>query len=830
MGVVYRAEDTRLGRSVALKVLPDALARDAAATERLLLEARAAAALDHPHVCTIYDVAEADAERPYIAFACYDGETLDGHLARGPLSVDEAVRIVREVASGVAAAHAVGIVHRDLKPSNVFLTEGGAQTAGAAKVLDFGIARVPGAALTQEGHAAGTVAYSAPEQVGGQADARADVWALGVVLYEALTGRHPFAAPYESAVLYAILHEDPPPPSTLNPDVPAEIDAVVARCLANEPAGRYRDAAALEAALADTSPAPPRPFANVAAVGRRAGWRQWAAVAVGVATVTVGAWAALSGRAAAAAEVGVAVLPFTVSPDTQDEQAFAGGLASALANGIAEVAASAEDLWVLSASEVEDGGVESVREAAEVLRVDRVVVGSLRNEGGRWLLDLSLVDADTRRTLDATRPLSFEQDEIGRIRGRAVLAIARMLDLEISEEDEARLTIASADPEATDYYFRGVYYLERERDAGDLDRAVDLFGQAIREDSAFAQAHARLGETYLAKYETTRDSSFVGLARNAAERARSLDERDASVHVTLSKLSHTTGKSQMAMHHARRALNADPSLFEAHLALAAAQEVASDIEAAEATIRDAADLNTRAWRGPLHLGRFYFGQQRFDEAVVQFGRVIALAPNHYIGHLSMGGAHHNAGDVARARQAYLRAIDLRPDHYAAYSNLGTLLLGEGDAGGAVRRYRQALRLDSTKHDAWRNLASAYSETGDTGLRTDALRGALRRAEGDLVVRPADPVLLASVATYREALGERAGALDAASRAAAGAPGNGSVQDEVARVFAALGQVDQAVRALNAAARLGVDLSHIVDDDAFADVRSHPSVQRLLPGS
>ena len=247
MGVVYRAEDERLGRSVALKFLPAHLRSDAVARDRLLVEARAVAALDHPNVCTVYEVAADDSGRDYIAFACYEGTTLQDRLRDGPLAIDEAVRIAREVASGLAAAHARGIIHRDLKPSNVFLCED-----GTAKILDFGIAKMDGVALTATGQTPGTVEYGAPETLRGEVSARSDLWSLGVVLYEMLTGRRPFEAPYEAAVLYSILHEAPAAASSLNPEVTPDLDAVVARCLAKESDDRFDNASGLSDALART--------------------------------------------------------------------------------------------------------------------------------------------------------------------------------------------------------------------------------------------------------------------------------------------------------------------------------------------------------------------------------------------------------------------------------------------------------------------------------------------------------------------------------------------------------------------------------------------------
>ncbi len=831
MGVVYRAEDTRLGRLVALKCLPAALAHDARAKERLMLEARAAAALDHPNVCTVYEVAETDAGQPYIALACYDGETLADRLAGGALPVGEAERIGGEIAAGVAAAHARGVVHRDLKPSNVFLTQD-----GTVKVLDFGVAEVAGVALHQTGRTAGTVEYGAPEQAHGRADARSDVWALGVVLYEMLTGRHPFVAPYHAAVLYAVLHEQPPPPSALNPDVPPELDAVVAQCLAKDPEDRYPDAAALGAALA---PADTPPSGDLLTALRRSRRRlglrlrrsrawQAGAVAVLVALVALGAGLLRSGGGAPGMPeaIHLAVLPLSPRPDGPDDRAFAEGLAETLASGVTELAGAGSDLWVAPTADVEALGVTSAREAGAALGVNLALTGSFQREPGRLTLTLNLSTAGDRPRTLASRTLTLSTSEESRVRGRALLAIAEMLGLAVSDADDARLAIGTADPEAQRYYLAGVGYLERNREAEDLDRAIDLFEQAIAEDPAFVAAHARLGAAFLATYRATRDSVWIGRTQAAVARAQSLDADDAATHVTLSGLAEATGRYPLAMHHARQALALDPALLTAYLALADAQEASADVEGAEATLRRYLRQRPEAWPGLLALGQFLFRQQRFGEAASAFERVVALAPGHYRGLLGLGGARHAGGDAAGARRAYERVLALRPDHYAAHLNLATLALTEGDARGAARRYRQALALDSTDHLTWRNLASAYSMTGETARRREALEGALRRAALDLSVNPNDAQTLADVAVYHQGLGHRAAALGAARRAVTLAPGDPTVQYDAARVFALLGEPLAALAALEASGAAGRSLDGAAADPAFADLARLPQ----FPGS
>lgn len=282
MGVIYLARDPALDRRLAVKLLPMALGADPAATRRFFDEARAASALDHPNIATVFEIGRTDDERPFIAMAYYEGETLRERLERGPLDVAEAAEIAAQVADGLAAAHGVGIVHRDIKPANLIVTR-----SGLVKILDFGVARTASVALTRTGATVGTVAYMSPEQTRGErVDGRADIWALGVVLYEMLAGTRPFRSDAHDAIVYAIRNDSPEPLRSLRAEVPPALEAIVVRCLTKDPAGRFASAAELAHALREAvggaaaglgAAAAARTVRGGAAAGH-AGRRAWPAV------------------------------------------------------------------------------------------------------------------------------------------------------------------------------------------------------------------------------------------------------------------------------------------------------------------------------------------------------------------------------------------------------------------------------------------------------------------------------------------------------------------------------------------------------------------------
>ena len=238
MGIVYRAEDTRLGRTVALKFLPPELTRDAKAKQRFIQEARAASALDHSNICTIFEVDEIEDDQIFISMACYEGKTLRERIAEGALDLREAVDIAVQIAQGLVKAHAHGIVHRDVKPGNIFITND-----RQVKIFDFGLAKLAGQLrLTSTGKTMGTVSYMSPEQARGEETGPGtDIWALGVILYEMVTGTLPLRGDYDAAVMYSIMNEDPAPMESLRPGVPAELEGIVRKALAKNRAERYQD-------------------------------------------------------------------------------------------------------------------------------------------------------------------------------------------------------------------------------------------------------------------------------------------------------------------------------------------------------------------------------------------------------------------------------------------------------------------------------------------------------------------------------------------------------------------------------------------------------------
>jgi len=544
MGVVYRAEDLQLGRPVALKFLLPQYNFDDVAKARFLREAHSAAALDHPNLCTIHEVGTSEDGWLFLAMPLYPGETLRARLARvGFLPIHETLEITRQIAEGLQAAHAAGIVHRDLKPANVMLLPD-----DTVRVLDFGLAKARDQSLTESGVMVGTVSYMAPEQImGGKVDHRADLWALGVVLYEMLIGHPPFAGEQDITIAHGILHDEPALPSTRRAEVTATVEDLVLTLLRKDPARRYATAADMLRDLARTGTVEVSARHAMRGRLRRAKRivtsRSGRMVAAGAALLLLGAGAyglfrslpAIAGAPAlATATASVAVLPFTNVGGDSTNLPFSDGMADELTTALGKV----EGLMVsgrTSAFNLSRKGLEP-REIGRLLRARYVVEGRVTTSKDRRRIGVDLLDIASGREVWSG---NFEYDALNRysftVQDSITRSIVRQLFPHLS-----RAAIASSakhateNPAAHDLYLQGRYFFEK-KDSTSFAKAQDYFRRAIRSDSLYAPAYAGLADTYSqqATYGFAPLASNFSKSKEYASRALALDSTLAEVHVAL---------------------------------------------------------------------------------------------------------------------------------------------------------------------------------------------------------------------------------------------------------------------------------------------------------
>ncbi len=820
MGAVWLAEDSRLHRQVALKMVRAADTGGVAARERLMREARAAAALNHAHIATVHDVIEADAQ-VIIVLEYVEGETLHARIKRGPLPPADAVDIAVQIAKALAVAHAHGVVHRDLKPANVIIGDG-----GHAKVLDFGLARVLGLGTTHTGgHApesagvvgfVGTPGYAAPEQmVSSAVDERADLYALGVVLFEMISGRRPFPGNDPLQLATAKLSHDAPPLSSAGKLVPPALDKLVAALLARDPAERPASAAEVIVALRDIYGTPTT--GGLPGARRPRFWPSLAAVAVIAALAGVGAWEL--GRFArppidSSAPPVIAVLPLENVSGDPARDFLAAGIAESLISSLAAL----PSVTVLSRASVTEARsrIKDEGALAQELGATYLVNGSVQESSGTLRISLNLVKPD--RTVAWADSVEGSFGGIFDMQSRLASALTNALVVRVSATDRARMAAQPTEsPEALAAYWRGRALLERRDIAGNMDAALAAFDEAIRLDAHFAVAQAARGEALWSKYLDVRDPAVAQAAIEAGTLALSNDPENPQVRFSLALTLAGTGRNAEAMEELQRVLTAQPNHDEARVEMARMLAGQGRVDDAITEFKKAIAVRPNYWGHYNAMGRSMLQAARYDEAEAAFRKVIELQPDSYIGHAQLGATLHTLGRYEDALARYERALKLNRNPLIL-TNIGAIHHVRGDYAKAVEAYRQVLALRRQDHITERNLGDALRRMGDDDEARAAYARAAELVRKALAVNPREPELLSTLAVLLAKLGQRTAAADAADQAAAISPKDPRVLLRQAQVYTLIGSRDSAFAALERAVANGVSISRIEDEEDFEPLR------------
>ena len=743
MGVVYEAEDLNLGRRVAVKFVASQ-ASDPTMLERFRREARAASALNHPNICTIYDFGEHNGEL-FLVMELLQGQTLGSRIGGKPVPVPETITIASQICDALSVAHQNGIIHRDIKPGNIFIT-----TGGQAKLLDFGLAKVVEQDdltarrenLTRSGTTVGTVAYMSPEQVLGQdLDARTDLYSLGAVLYEMLTGVPPFRGRSGAEISDNILHGTAAPPIRLNPDSPSALEVIALKALEKDRDLRYQSAVEFRADLkrldrdSAATPYAPRPK------------RPWAIGAIALAVIALaiaGMIALRKPRSIAPAKIdSLAVLPLETFSRDPDRQEFADNMTEAITTNLAKISA----LRVVSRTSAMRyrGSGKSVPDIGRELNVDAVVEGSVERAGNRVRITAQLVRAATDQHIWAE---AYDRDlaDVLMLQDDVARSIANQIQVKLTPAEHALLTKArKVDPEAYDLYLKGRYFwFKRNPEAN--EKAIDYFRRAIDKDPTFADAYSGLADGYsIFGYSFSGGSMLPSevqpKALAAARRAVELDDSSAAAHSSIGFIKFNYDWDwRGAEAEFRRAIDLNPGWPDGHHWYAHYLAACGRFPEAEAESKRALQLDQLNPVMMGHLGWHYLFARQFDKALIQFNKTIDLDPDANVPHWYQGWVYEQKGMYSDALREMNKAQDLSKSNLIIRGDIGHLYAVSGHTEKAKEVIDELKKFSATRYVNPFEIALIYVGLGDKEHAFQWLEAAYQERSDLLVYLNVDPRL------------------------------------------------------------------------------------------
>jgi serine/threonine-protein kinase len=829
MGEVYCARDTKLGREVALKLLPTDLASNPEALRRFEQEARAASALNHPNIVTIYEISQSE-KIAWIAMELVDGEDLRTLTTREPLSLKNALRIATKIADGLAAAHDRGIVHRDLKPDNVMVS-----AEGFVKILDFGLAKQFRAFAsddttmphTSPGTIFGTVGYMSPEQATGrEMDARADQFSFGTMLYELLTCIRPFEKPSKTESLAAILRDDPPPPSAVNEAIPRDLDRIVSRCLAKNPRERYastrdlaRDLREIRDGLTQSSSERRAITARMTTLPRSRSI-YWAVAAL-VVLVIAGGYVMWKRRDAARSIASIAVVPFHDLGATSEGRVFADGISEMIATRLAEV----RELRVATPF---DGAPfaegDDVTTIARRTGADAVVRGTVQRGGGDVRVTVALVNARDGRTLAASTATRAAMDLFA-LQDAVVDDLLRALGRTAPQRPQVAQAVLAPDDQRR--FTEAVGLLQRVRDEQSVDRAIVSLESILRNARESGSVNALLARALLYKSSLARRPALVEQATVYATRGVALGGSDPEAHSTLGELQNASGHPADAAGSFQRALALRPNDPRALVGLGQAYEKQGRAADAEAMYRKVLSIRPDSPGTLMRYGSFCHRQGRYTDAVTHFRRATELDPTFTHAFVNLGAALLALGRYEEALPVFQKSLALRPTA-AGYSNVGTLQFTLGRYDDARQSYEKATRLAPADFAMWANLGDACRWLpGQDARATEAYKRAVSVARDALEVNPNDAYARAVLALSLARTGSGDDAQSEIRRALEIDPTNSSVLYKAALIALLHGHDDNAVSWIERAVANGYSVKDLEHDPELKTLHDLPSFRNAV---
>jgi serine/threonine protein kinase/Tfp pilus assembly protein PilF len=732
MGVVYKAEDSRLGRTVALKFLPPELTRDAEAKERFIREARAASALDHANICTIYEINEAEGQT-FIAMAYVEGDSLQGRVESGPLDLDEALGIAIQICRGLGEAHDKDIIHRDIKPANVMITP-----KGQIKIMDFGLAKLLGSGeITEKEVTPGTIAYMSPEQTrGDEVDHRTDIWSLGVVLYEMVAGKRPFRGDYHQAIIYSILNEEPEPVRRVRTGVPRELERIISKALEKNPDRRYQHADELIADLLTvkeqlrTGAVPPRRRP------RRFSWVRTLFVAfivILLAVLTASYFAHRHTRvvqtpgvheiAAAKWQNSIAVLPFRDFSPGKDQEYFCDGMTEAIIGKLSGL----PDLKVISMTSAlrYKSPERDIKKIGRELDVAAILEGSIQKEENRIRVRAQLISvADDAHLWSQTYDRELEsifaiQDEISQ-------AIVDVMKIKLLAGERTSFARRHTDNlEAYKAYVQG-RFLWNKRTEESLMKAIEYFEEAIEQDPGYAQAYAGLADAYVVLPSNIGypEEEAIPKVREAALKALELDSTLAEAHSSLALITEMQGNLEEAEREFLKAIELNPGYAYAHYWYSNLLERMNRAEEGSRQREIAFELDPLSVVILTRLAWFRALAGDIEGAAQLFERAIEIEPSRSMTYTAYAGGLRHIGQPGKAAQVYQRAIEELPENREFHNHLAYLYILMGEYEKAIQTASRIVEMAPEDPNSYDTRGDVYAFHGQLDKAIDNYQKAI----------------------------------------------------------------------------------------------------------
>ena len=835
MAVVYKAYDLQLhSKPVVVKVLKEKSYRSSWFERKFRQEIKVLARLNHPRVVGVSDTGQTPDGKPFFVMEYVEGRTLRSEIKPGGMEYERVAQIVRQVGQALSAAHRQEILHLDLKPENILLQDLG-DGAVEVKLIDFGIAKVRDAEATTSGHStqvAGTIDYMAPEQLMKKPTASSDIYALGVIAHEMITGARPFNPDSPFELLDLQRQGVRTRPSSLRPDLPLVAEKLICSAIEFEAQKRPPEAKGFAENLGrcllgqgSISAVAPFAFPRFTSLRgyRRIAWTVALALLLSIALVFTypAVWVWL--YPPIPAQKNVVVLPLQPIGGGTDDRNYCNGLTETLTARLGRF----QTVSVVPAQEVRTREVDSPRTARDEFGATLVLAGTWQRSDDRTRINLSLIEPSQSRQLRADT-ITADIENLFKLQDQVVAAAIRMLEIQAYPAELVETPSQfSTTPAAYDLYLRGRGYLQEYHKPENLEGAISLFHEVLEIDPDFALAYAGLGETYRKKYQYTNDVTWLNHARDACSKAVSRQDKISEVHTCLGLVYQEEGKYEQARAELERAVELDSNSDDALRALAAAYEQLGSFTGAENTYRRAIEIRPEYWGGYHDLGAFYARRTKFTEATKMFEQVVRLAPDSFRALYNLGAILILQGEDEEAIPLLQRSLQVRPS-MEGLNNLGTAYINLRQYANAADTYKAALELDENDYLVWGNLGEALVRLPEKQVDAlSAFENAISRGLGKLETNPRDWILLCALARYYAMIGSKETALEYLDGAIELSPNIAGIGYRAALVYMQLGQHNQAIAWIEKALTAGLPERDVLTTQDFDSLQADPRFRELL---